>query len=58
MIYEKGRAWAARYYMGRATLYVYKKGRLAWEYIVGYIFSSDSFAVQTKDGYIIKCKDQ
>lgn len=44
--------------MGRAALYVYKKGRLAWEYIVGYIFSSDSFAVQTKDGYIVKCKDQ
>ena len=29
-----------------------------WEKIYSFIFSFDGFGLQTKDGYIIKCKDQ
>lgn len=32
--------------------------KLVWEYIFSFIFTSDGFGIQTKDGYIIKCKDQ
>lgn len=32
--------------------------KLIWERITAYFFSSDGFGIQTKDGYIIKCKDQ
>lgn len=58
MIYRKGRELSATYLVGRAVLYIYHKGRLAWEWITAFIFTMDGFGVQTKDGYIIKCKDQ
>lgn len=42
------------------TSYILKGGvlKLVWEWITAFIFTSDGFGIQTKDGYIIKCKDQ
>lgn len=57
-IYRNGREKTAWYYLGRAVQRSYRYGRLAWEYIKGFIFTSDGRALKTSDGYIVKCKDQ
>ena len=43
-----------RYYIDPST----RKVETIWERIISFIFSFDGFGIQTKDGYIIKCKDQ
>lgn len=42
----------------REIAYVYHQGKVVWELIKGFIFDKFGFAIQTKDGYIIKAKDQ
>ena len=42
----------------RTITKIYYKGYLIWELIVGFIFTHDKFAIKTKDGFMVKCKDQ
>lgn len=42
----------------RMIAYIYKGAKLVWGLIVGFIFTRDGYSIQSKDGYIIKCKDQ
>jgi len=39
---------------------VYSGGILkeVWDYITGYLFTSDGYVYQTSDGYLYKCSDQ
>lgn len=45
---------------GRQTVidYVYHQGQLIWELIIGFLFSKGNESLQSKDGFIIKAKDQ
>ena len=29
-----------------------------WELLIGFVFTKDKYTLNTKDNYIIKCKDQ
>lgn len=42
----------------REIAYVYKKGKMIWELIIGFLFSSNGYSLQSKDGFILKAKDQ
>ena len=42
----------------RAITYIYYRGRIIWELIIGYLFSKDGYSLQSKDGFILKAKDQ
>lgn len=42
----------------REITYVYHKGRMLWELIIGFLFSKDGYSLQSKDGFILKAKDQ
>lgn len=57
-LYNNGRTLNEGYRSGGAWQAIYHCGQLAWEAIIAFLFTSDGFGVQTKDGYIIKCKDQ
>lgn len=37
---------------------LYHNLNLLWKRIVGYIFTKDNYSIKTKDGFVIKCKDQ
>lgn len=43
-----------------SRIYQYVSGRLRilYEKIRGYIFTKDGYSLNTKDNFIIKCKDQ
>lgn len=57
-IYEHKRLLTAIYHSQRVVLYAYKKGRLIYEYITGYLFTNDGYALKCNDDYILKCNDQ
>lgn len=62
-IYSQDRELDNCYYVGtdnrfRAIDYIYYQGRLIWELIIGFLFSKDGASLQSKDGYILKAKDQ
>jgi len=42
----------------REITYVYHQGRLLWELIIGFLFDKTGYSLQSKDGYILKAKDQ
>lgn len=42
----------------RDITYVYNKGKVVWELIVGFLFSKDGYSLMSKDGYVLKAKDQ
>lgn len=42
----------------RVITYIYYQGRIIWELIIGFLFSKDEYSLQSKDGYILKAKDQ
>lgn len=42
-----------RYYVTTRNVAV-----IVWDWITAFLFTKDGFGIQTKDGYIIKCKDQ
>lgn len=41
----------------RTIAYVYKGGRLLWEWITSNFFSKDSKIIVSKDGYVINGKE-
>lgn len=38
--------------------FAYNKAIMVWELIVGFLFSKGGFSLQSKDGYILKAKNQ
>lgn len=47
-----------RIFASRVIVVIGGVARVVWELIVSFIFTRDGFGLQTRDGYIIKCKDQ
>ena len=44
--------------VARVVYFVGGKLLTVWEWITGYIFSKDGYALMTKDEFVVKCKDQ
>ena len=42
----------------RIITYIYYRGHVIWELIIGFLFSKDGYSLQSKDSYILKAKDQ
>jgi hypothetical protein len=42
----------------REITYVYRQGRRVWELIIGFLYSLNGFSLNSKDGYILKAKNQ
>lgn len=46
------------YCRGKEIDYVHYKGKQMWEHIIGYLFDKTGHSLQSKDGYILKAKNQ
>lgn len=62
-VYSDNKSLDNCYYVdndGRSRIidYIYYRGQLIWELIIGFLFSKDDASLQTKDDFIIKAKDQ
>ena len=42
----------------REITYIYWRGRVVWELIIGFLFSKNGHSLQSRDGYILKAKNQ
>lgn len=42
----------------REITYVYFRGRKVWELIAGFLLTKNEYYLQSKDIYVLKCKDQ
>lgn len=42
----------------REITYVFYRGRMVWELIIGFLFSRNGYSLQSKEGFILKAKDQ
>ena len=42
----------------REITYVYQQGLKLWELIIGFLFDSRGRTLKSKDGFILKAKDQ
>lgn len=42
----------------RQIVYVYYRGRKLWELIIGFLYDKTGYSLNSKDGFILKAKDQ